>query len=300
MAINRPNTTGLPIPNYENEPNARPFNPKPAVGVPIPPVPSVTSSGTGTSPGNGSASSYGGKYPPTRNRDEAKTTVKSFLLKPALTSHFQCWFNPPEKVRAYVKPYYNDEFISLSCTEASLPGSSIITNEINDDYTGVTQRLGYRRQYDNTTDFTFYVDGGVLNGGYNVIMLFEYWIRYAMNETSDAQNENYNYRVNWPKYYRSEEVFVNKFERDYNGNFLQYTFIQAYPVSIASMPVSYDSSQLLKCTVSFTFDRYVIRPRKYIPESEPRPQSATGVPSPFDIEGQIGDFFTGEFGQPIA
>lgn len=266
------------------------YNPTPAVGNPIPPTPSVTTSGTGKSPGTGRAgraSSYGGS-PPKRNKDEAKTTVKSFLLKPALTSHFQCWFNPPQKVRDHVKPYYNDEFISLSCTEASLPGSSIITNEINDDYTGVTQRLGYRRQYDNTTDFTFYVDGGVLNGGYNIILFFEEWIRFAMGETSYAQDENYTYRVNWPKDYRSSEVFLNKFERDYNGNFLQYTFIQAYPVSVASMPVSYESSQLLKCSVSFTFDRYVIGHKEYIPESEPRPQSATGVPSPF--KGQIGDF----------
>lgn len=296
MTINRP-----PIYDFENEQNARPYNPTPASGVPAPPTPSVTTSGTGTSPGNGSASSSTGTgTPPSPQNYKSAYEIKSFLLRPALTSHFQCWFNPPQPVRKITNYNGNEDFYSISCTEASLPGSSIITNEINDDYTGVTQRLGYRRQYDNTTDFTFYVDGGVLNGGYNVIMLFEYWIRYAMNETSDSQNENYNYRVNWPINYRSPEVFLNKFERDFNGNYLQYTFIQAYPVSIASMPVSYDSSQLLKCTVSFTFDRYIIRPRKYIPESEPRPQSANGVPNPFDIEGQIGDFFTGEFGQPIA
>jgi hypothetical protein len=41
-----------------------------------------------------------------------------------------------------------------------------------------------------------------------------------------------------------------------------YQFINAYPISINSMPVSYDASQLLKCTVSFTYSRYVItRPR---------------------------------------
>jgi len=134
-----------------------PFNPQPAPGVPAVPTPSIQTSGTGKSPGTGSAtSSNPGGAPPPRNYKGA-FEIKSFLLRPALTSHFQCWFNPPASVRAVTN--YNDDFISISCTEASLPGSSIITNEINDDYTGVTERLGYRRQYDNTVDFTFYVDG---------------------------------------------------------------------------------------------------------------------------------------------
>jgi len=74
------------------------------------------------------------------------------------------------------------------------------------------------------------------------------------------------------------EIFINKFERDFNGNYLNYTFVKAYPVSVASMPVSYDSSQLLKCTVSFTFNRYILASRAYAPESEPTPSTPPGVP----------------------
>ena len=37
------------------------------------------------------------------------------------------------------------------------------------------------------------------------------------------------------------------------------TFIGAYPISVSSMPVSYDSSSLLKCSVSMTYLRYVIK-----------------------------------------
>ena len=44
------------------------------------------------------------------------------------------------------------------CHEASLPGSSIATNEIKDDFTGVTERHAYRRLYEDRADFTFYVD----------------------------------------------------------------------------------------------------------------------------------------------
>lgn len=76
--------------------------------------------------------------------------IKSSLLKPALTSHFECWFNPPrsltdrdptnsldtfleQRVRAGVGKNYDAEEISLYCCEASLPGSSLATHELNND-----------------------------------------------------------------------------------------------------------------------------------------------------------------------
>ena len=39
---------------------------------------------------------------------------------------------------------------------------------------------------------------------------------------------------------------------------LEYRFLNAYPISINSMPVTYDGSQLLKCTVNFNFSRYLM------------------------------------------
>ena len=51
-------------------------------------------------------------------------------------------------------------------------------------------------------------------------------------------------------------------KKDYvsNQKSLTYKFIGAYPISIVSMPISYEQSQLLKCTVSFTYLRYVMNP----------------------------------------
>ena len=48
--------------------------------------------------------------------------------------------------------------LNISCSEASLPGSSIATFEIKNDYAGVTERYAHRRMYDDRIDFTFYVD----------------------------------------------------------------------------------------------------------------------------------------------
>jgi hypothetical protein len=276
----KPGYYGPPTPGTETAPF-------PAPGVPKIPT------GEQPGPGNGSPTTTpGGTSSPRPISADIQSysgpghSVKSALLRPALTSHFQLWINPPQSIRSITNYNGNDEFFSLSCTEASLPGSSLLTNEINDDYTGITERIGYRKQYDNTTDFTFLVDAGVIGSGYNVIRFFESWIRYAMGETSKAQDENYFYRVRFPdgpNGYRSKEVFLNKFEKDYNGEYLQYTFIQAYPISINSMPVSYDSSQLLKCTVSFTYNRYVLNNIGYSGVNsglEPIPGTPAGIPNP--------------------
>lgn len=204
------------------------------------------------------------------------TLLKDKLLQPALTSHFQCWFYPTQDVKNWntsrgfnFDQNGNSEFISLSCSEASLPGSSLATNEINDDYTGVTERHAYRRQYDDRADFTFYVDHARKEGSYNIIWFFENWISYIVNERrtlieeangtliGGINNKRFSYRVNYPNTYQSV-VYINKFEKDHKDKYLRYTFLQAYPISINSMPVSYESSQLLKCTVSFTYTRYII------------------------------------------
>ena len=188
--------------------------------------------------------------------------LKATILNPALTSHFQCWFNPPNPVRSWVQKRisagigngYNDEFISLSCSEASLPGSSLATHEINNDFTGVTERHVYRRQYDDRVDFTFYVDHD-----YNVLQFFENWMSYIVGEefSQGIENDNFSYRVQFPEDYKTE-IYVKKFEKDYTGRVLQYRLLNAYPISINSIPISYESSQLLKCTVSFNYSRYII------------------------------------------
>lgn len=200
--------------------------------------------------------------------------VKSALLRPALTSNYQCWFDPPQDVVNYIStnknlPYTVDtqEQLSLSCYEASLPGSSLMTNEINDDYTGVTERLAYRRQYDDRADFTFYVDHADKNG-YKVIWFFEQWMQYIANEQTaqGVESSNFNYRFRFPDSnetgggtgYRSPGIYINKFERDFKGYYLSYKLLKAYPVAINSMPVSYESSDLLRCTVSFTYTRYTV------------------------------------------
>ena len=128
------------------------------------------------------------------------------------------------------------------------------------DHTGVTERHAYRRQYDTTSSFTFYVDHD-----YTMLTFFEKWIGFIVNEPNldlsersefGLNRDDYFYRVNFPKEYQTA-IYIKKFEKDYNnGKMLQYKFLKSYPISIDSMPVTYEASQVLKCTVNFNFSRY--------------------------------------------
>lgn len=154
----------------------------------------------------------------------------------------------------------NQELFTLSCSEASLPGASLATIDIENDYHGVSEKHVYRRLYDDRADFTFYVDID-----YKIIHFFENWISYCAGEDDIERQQtiNYSYRVRYPKDYKTNQLYITKFERSENksSRVLQYRFINAYPISINSMPVSYDTSQLLKCTVSFYYSRYIVSPK---------------------------------------
>jgi hypothetical protein len=179
--------------------------------------------------------------------------IKSALLRPSLTSKFFVTITPPSVLRGFYNQTDVDEFY-MSCSEASLPGVSLNTQEITGDRHGVTERNAYRRMYDDRIDLTFYVEGKT----YSQIRYFERWINFIVgNDTKDDRfKTEYDYKVKYPREYKTG-MTVSKFEKD-DGFKLNYNFIAAYPIAINSMPLSYGSTDLLKCTVSMTYLRYII------------------------------------------
>ena len=209
------------------------------------------------------------------NKSAGIKGLRTKILAPALTSHYEVKIprgtaeqlsgNATGALNKILDPILGtdgQENLNISCSEASLPGSSIATFEVKNDYAGVTERYAHRRMYDDRIDFTFYVD----STKYLPIRFFERWMRFVTGETGtrtdgetrDLTNPGYHYRMNFPESYRCERgLKIVKFERDYK-NRLEYEFIGAYPISVSSMPVSYESSSLLKCSVSMTYLRYVM------------------------------------------
>ena len=66
-----------------------------------------------------------------------------------------------------------------------------------------------------------------------------------MNGNSDdgtLADSNYYYAARYPDDYRTN-LYITKFERSYeqDGSNMKYTFVDAFPISISAMPVSYDN-----------------------------------------------------------
>ena len=199
--------------------------------------------------------------------------IKANLLRPATTSHFEVEIPIIDDLSKW-RGVGKQSKINLMCSEASLPGSSLATFETNNDRTGVTERFVHRRIFDERIDFTFYVDAGL----YQPIKFFEQWIDYITGAATEGENQlnnpQYHYRMKYPNDYIADQgLTITKFEKDHQ-NPLTYEFIRSYPLSITSMPVSYDGSSLLKCSVSMTYVRYLIKnlPITYVLPPPPSPQ----------------------------
>ena len=200
--------------------------------------------------------------------------VKAQLLNPATTSHCQVSVSFLESAfnqyRQELGLNLDQGRLNILCSDATLPGSRFLTAELNNNIPGVRERHVYRRSYDDTINLTFYCDADQ----YLPIRFFEAWMNYISNMTSSGsnkvKNEDFNYRVKFPREYRGN-LEISKFEKNLDSRrqtkILTYKFVNCFPLAINSMPVSYDASQVLKCTVNMAYSRYFIedRPRGVIP-----------------------------------
>ncbi len=193
--------------------------------------------------------------------------IKANLLRPATTSHFEVEV-PIIGSLGHWRGVGKQDKINLMCCEASLPGSNLATFDVNNDRTGVTEKRVHRRIFDDRIDLSFYVDAGL----YQPIKFFEEWMSRITNgkftentrrqiaaSEDDLMSPNYDYRMRYPDdYIAPQGLRITKFERDHL-NPLTYEFVNSFPLAINSMPVSYDGSSLLKCSVSMSYIRYVVR-----------------------------------------
>ena len=227
--------------------------------------------------------------------------LKSRITNLAQTSVYQIKIQPPPGVFQFLKEFGREfdyiregENLEILCESAVLPGSAAATHDVTNDYAGVSEKMVYRRMYDGNMDLTFLVDHD-----YNVIEFFDGWIDYTtgvgLNGSRNMYKSRYaNYRMSYPNDYRSE-MYLTKFEKDvaYPGSSsstsaepkqLQYTLVGAFPESITSMPVSYGASDLLRCTVSMSYIRYVRERKKVLVQPN--------VSSNFNAFSSVFDFFT--------
>ena len=205
--------------------------------------------------------------------------LQAKLMHVAQTSVYRVSIIPPGPVVSRLRSNKNilwsgatgiQEMVNLSCTDAVLPGSSFATHEVTSDYMGVSEKMAYRRMYNNQVSLSFYVDRD-----YKIVEFFESWMDFISGKSSRGDNDSYRsvqngFRANYPIDYK-EPLYVTKFEKNLNGRALEYQFIDAFPIATNSMDLSYTSSDLLKLDVEFSFARYVMESKTYDLRDNPLP-----------------------------
>ena len=177
----------------------------------------------------------------------------------AQTSQFLVKFALPYSTRSGLRSYLrrkgvNDRFIvedaGLLCSDAVLPGSALASVDTRGDYQGVIERFAHTRNFTQIS-LDFYVDNE-----YKSMKFLEHWMEFITGAISDPADDTYFYQLHYPSEYKSNDTRIVKFERNYK-QFLEYRFIGLFPLSLNSTRVSYQGSQVLKASCSFSFDRYV-------------------------------------------
>ena len=188
-------------------------------------------------------------------------TIRSRFQTVALDNKYQVFMEPNLNVynaaaRVGISRRFIDEDLGLYVTDAVLPGSSFADVEVSGDRQGITERMPFKRIYDDVT-LTFMVDKD-----YKVMKYFEAWIQLInpLHGDTGGKADNQVMTLNYPKDYKCTMSIV-KFNKDYfksSGGFLYYCYVRSWPLSISSVPVNYDSGSILKLNVTFRYERYVM------------------------------------------
>lgn len=178
-------------------------------------------------------------------------------LKPALTSYFSV-FIPG----TFGNASNND--VNFMAYEAVLPGTSLETGQVFGDRQGITEQYANKRVYPSV-DVSFYIDQD-----YKVIEFFEQWIStISPNKGTNGNVDSYT-RFQYPNTYE-RNIIITKFEKNFREpsqrlskagvysmpkNRVEYTLLNAYPINLISIPVSYGQADILRTTVTFNYDLY--------------------------------------------
>ncbi len=201
----------------------------------------------------------------------AETTIKPYNLSIAKAiigplaqnNHFLVTFSSlTPAVESYLTTYtritniknFLSRNLGILCSDASLPTSTLATAEVKDNFMGVPQQFAHTRFYTDIS-YSFYIDED-----YTLLKVFEGWMEYissGANDNVDQDHRAYYRRMKYPDSYKCNTMYINKFEKNYKRT-LRYRFVNVFPKSINAIPVQYGSADILKVTVNFNYDRYIV------------------------------------------
>ena len=187
--------------------------------------------------------------------------IRSRFQTVALDNKYQVFIEPNLNVynaaaNVGISRRFVDEDLGLFVSDAVLPGSSFADVEVSGDRQGITERMPFKRIYDDVT-FTFMVDRD-----YKVLRYFEAWMQLInpLHGDTDGKADNQVTTLRYPKDYKCT-MSIMKFNKDYfkrGIGFAYYCFVRSWPLSMSSIPVNYESGSMLKLNVTFRYERYVM------------------------------------------
>ena len=207
--------------------------------------------------------------PRPRKISEFKPTFSNL----AQTSHYQLTFGglsfPLRQHLAIrgVDSRFIGETAGLLSSTAQIPGSSLGTADIAGNFMGVAEKMAHTRIF-TQIDLEFYVDKD-----YKTMKFLEHWTEFIASGSGESNgSKGYYFRMQYPDDYKCEMV-ITKFNKDLKSSIreigfadgrtsgrdqISYRFFRAWPYSLASTPVSYQGMNMLRCNITFRYDRYVV------------------------------------------
>ena len=191
------------------------------------------------------------------------SVAKNLIGPLAQTNHFLVTFSAlTPSVEAYLNDYngisdvrpFLSRTAGILCNAASLPTTAYATADIRDNFMGVPQQFAHTRIYTDI-DFQFYIDED-----YTLLKIFEGWMEYissGANDFTTQEDRAFYRRMKYPDSYKCNTMYINKFEKNYKRT-LRYRFVNVFPKSINTIPVTYGPADVLKVSVNFNYDRYIV------------------------------------------
>ena len=199
-------------------------------------------------------------------RPKKISEFKPLLTNVAQTSHYQVFFDGLSSDlftflgQKNVDRRFITENSGLLCSAASIPGSALATSDIFGNFTGVQEKFAHSRIFSEIS-LEFYVDKD-----YKMIKFFEHWMDYISSGSEKRRitsfskaSPGYFYRMRYPKGnsgYKCDKTKIVKFNVDYQKE-IEYTFIGMFPINLASTPVQYGNSDVLRVNCTFNYERYI-------------------------------------------
>lgn len=188
----------------------------------------------------------------------------------ATSNNYDIQFNLTTQVAAAVKPFYDAEVVKLLCDEAQLPNVGAVTGSITGRYLGEGQvNYATGRQYS-----TFQL-GWTLTADLMPLKFIQTWNDFIFGEnhtgtfagtspeslrsTKTRLQKNRSTRLAYPDEYRCE-IRITKAEmgpeKTQERAPITYIMENAWPSEIDAVPLSYGSTQLVKFSAQFQYERH--------------------------------------------